>query len=120
MTYDKNNIFAKILRGELPCTKVYEDEFALAFHDIHPDAPVHVLVVPKQEFISFNDFAEKADPAFMQGFWKAVRETSNLLKLAESGYRLVANHGPDAMQAVPHFHVHILGGRKLGKLLPEG
>ncbi len=118
MSYDSSNIFAKILRGEIPCKKVYEDDFALAFHDIQPEAPVHVLVVPKGEFVSFNDFAERAKPEFIAGYMAAVQKTSALLGVVENGYRLITNHGADASQSVPHFHVHILGGKQLGKLLP--
>jgi histidine triad (HIT) family protein len=117
MDYDRNNIFAKILRGELPCDKVYEDEFALAFHDIHPDAPVHVLVIPKGEYVSFHDFAQ-APVAMVAGFFKAVATVAQNLGLEDNGYRLITNKGGDASQFVFHFHVHILGGRKLGKLLP--
>ena len=117
MTYDRNNIFAKILRGEIPCKKLYEDQFALAFEDIAPSAPVHALVVPKGEFISFNDFASKADADFMQGFWQAVQEVARQTGVSETGYRLITNHGAEASQTVHHFHVHILGGMPMGRLL---
>ena len=119
MLYDKNNIFARILRGELPCKKVYEDEHAFAFYDIHPEAPVHVLVVPKGEYISLHDFATKAPKTTVAGFFDSVTKVAAKLNLEESGYRIVSNHGPNASQSVPHFHVHILGGRPLGKLLPH-
>lgn len=119
MTYDKNNIFAKIIRGELPSNKVYEDEFAFAMHDIKPDAPVHVLVLPKGEYVSFDDFAQHASPDFMKGYFAAIRKVAAQLGLQEGGYRLITNHGKDAFQSVFHFHVHILGGRGLGKLLPD-
>ena len=112
-SYDRNNIFAKILRGEAPCTKVYEDEFALAFKNIHPAAPVHVLVVPKGEYVSNADFCASAPDALIAGFWRAVGRTAAALGLDESGYRLVANHGADANQVVFHFHVHIIGGRHI-------
>lgn len=118
MNYDRNNIFARILRGEVPCDKLYEDGYALAFRDAAPAAPEHALVLPKGEYVSFDDFAGKADAAAVAGFFSAVRKTAELLRLNESGYRLVANHGADASQSVPHFHVHILGGRPLGGLLP--
>lgn len=118
MTYDPTNIFARILRGELPCNKVYEDDFAFAFHDIHPDAPVHVLVIPKGEYASFHDFALNAPASLVSGFWKAVAHTAEQLGLEKGGYRIISNHGANALQAVFHFHVHILGGRGLGKLLP--
>jgi histidine triad (HIT) family protein len=119
MAYDKNNIFAKILRGEIPCQKVYEDKFALAFNDIAPDAPVHVLVVPKGEYVSFHDFSVNATPEFMKGFFTAVQKVAQQLNLEQSGYRIISNHGPDASQSVPHFHVHILGGRPLGRLVQK-
>jgi histidine triad (HIT) family protein len=112
--YDRNNIFARILRGELPCTKVYEDEFALAFQNIHPQTPVHVLVVPKGDYISSTDFFATAPAALIAGFWRAVGHTAAALGLEEPGYRLAANHGPDANQIVFHFHVHIMGGRNMG------
>jgi histidine triad (HIT) family protein len=102
--YDRTNIFAKILRGEAPCTKVYEDEYALAFDNIHPAAPIHVLVVPKGEYVSNADFCAAAPDALIAGFWRAVGRTAALL---------VANHGPDANQLVFHFHVHIIGGRHM-------
>ncbi len=117
MSYDPQNIFARILRGEIPCRKVYEDAHALAFHDVAPAAPVHVLVVPKGEFRSFNDFMHH-DAAEVGRFFQAVKKVAAELGLVESGYRLITNHGADASQSVPHFHVHILGGRPLGELLP--
>jgi diadenosine tetraphosphate (Ap4A) HIT family hydrolase len=111
--YDRDNVFARILRGEAPCTKVYEDEFALAFNNIHPRTPIHVLVVPKGEYISHADFSTKAPVSLVAGFWRAVARTAETLGLMEKGYRLIANHGPDANQIVFHFHVHILGGERL-------
>ncbi|MCW5745109.1 MAG: histidine triad nucleotide-binding protein [Alphaproteobacteria bacterium] len=113
MVYDRNNIFARILRGELPCKKVYEDEFALAFHDINPLAPVHVLVVPKGEYISNVDFSADAPDAQVVGFWRAVGKVAKQLGLEAEGYRIVANHGPQGGQLVFHFHVHIFGGRQM-------
>lgn len=118
MTYDSNNVFAKILRGEIPCRKVHENEFVLAFEDIAPAAPVHVLVIPKGEYESFNDFSARASMEEVKGFFASVQTIAAKLGLAEGGYRLITNHGPDAAQSVPHFHVHILGGRSLGPLLP--
>ncbi len=118
MAYDSNNVFAKILRGEIPCKKVYEDEFALAFHDIAPDAPVHVLVVPKIDCVSFDDFSQIASAEFMKEFFSSVQKVAKELGLQENGYRIITNHGPDASQTVHHFHVHILGGKNLGRLLP--
>lgn len=117
MAYDPNNIFAKILRGEIPCKKVYEDDFALAFHDIAPDAPVHVLVIPKIDCISFDDFVQTASAEFIRGYFCAVQKVAADLRLQKSGYRIVTNHGDDALQTVKHFHVHILGGAKLGGLV---
>src|SRR5690349_13825251 len=111
MAYDSGNIFAKILRGEIPCKKVHEDEFALAFEDIAPAAPVHVLVVPKGEYISFNDFSARASKEEVKGFFSSVQTVAEKLGLVENGYRLISNHGPDASQTVHHFHVHVLGGR---------
>ncbi|MFI5001397.1 MAG: HIT domain-containing protein [Reyranellales bacterium] len=111
--YDRNNIFARILRGEAPCAKVYEDEFALAFDNIHPQAPVHVLVVPKGEYVSHADFSALAPPELILGFWRAVGRVARDLGLDEPGYRIVANHGPDANQVVFHFHVHVIGGRRM-------
>lgn len=118
MIYDTQNIFAKIIRGEVPCNKVYEDEFAFAFHDIKPEAPVHVLVLPKGEFISFDDFAQHSSAEQVQGFFAAIQKIAVQLGVVESGYRLITNHGVDASQSVFHFHVHILAGKSLGHLLP--
>lgn len=119
MAYDSNNIFAKILRGEIPCKKIYEDEYALAFHDISPKAPVHALVIPKGSYVSHADFSEKASDAEIVGFERAVGKVARDVKLAASGYRIIANAGANAHQEVPHYHVHILGGRALGPMLVE-
>ncbi len=116
--YDPGNVFARILRGELPCRKVYEDEYALAFHDINPQAPVHVLVIPRTPHVSLADFATGAPPATVAGFFAAVTHVARELGLEAPGYRILANMGHDAHQEVPHFHVHIFGGRKLGPMLP--
>ena len=116
-TYDDNNIFAKILRGEIPNNTVYEDEHALAFHDIAPQAPVHVLVIPKGKYISMADFTAKASDEEIVGFFRAVGKTAEVLGLPEPGYRLLANHGPHSHQEVPHLHVHIFGGKHVGPLL---
>ena len=118
MAYDRNNVFARILRGEIPCRKQYEDEHVLAFHDINPQAPVHVLVIPKGDYVSLDDFSAKASPVELVALVRAVGSVARALGVAESGYRILANHGPDAHQEVPHFHVHIFGGRKLGRMLP--
>ncbi len=117
MAYDPNNIFARILRGELPCNKVYEDDHALAFHDIAPQAPVHVLVIPKGDYISQDDFAAKAPDALVAGFYRAVGTVARDLGLVEAGYRFLANTGVDAHQEVAHFHVHIFAGRDLGRMI---
>ncbi|MFQ5347583.1 MAG: histidine triad nucleotide-binding protein [Rhodothalassiaceae bacterium] len=117
MAYDPDNIFARILRGEIPAKTVYENAFALAFHDINPQAPVHVLVIPKGAYVSFDDFAGNASDAEIAGFFRAVRAVAEKLGVAETGYRLLANHGANAHQEVPHFHVHIFGGRPLGPML---
>jgi len=117
MSYDPQNIFAKILRGEIPCNKVYEDEYTLAFHDIAPQAPVHVLVIPKGPYVSHDDFSEKASEAEIAGLARAVGHVARELGLEASGYRLIANHGNDGGQEVPHYHVHICGGGRLGRML---
>jgi histidine triad (HIT) family protein len=117
MAYDETNIFARILRGEVPCNKVYEDDYALAFHDIRPLAPVHILVIPKGPYVTLEDMTRGADAAFVGGFFKAVAETARIVGVAETGYRILANNGRDAHQEVMHFHVHIFGGRALGGML---
>jgi diadenosine tetraphosphate (Ap4A) HIT family hydrolase len=117
--YDDTNIFARILRGELPCKRVYEDDVALAFHDIHPRAPVHVLVIPKTPHVSLADFTASATPEQIAGFFAAVGRVAKQLNLEEPGYRILANMGPHGHQEVPHFHVHIFGGRPLGPMVVE-
>ena len=119
MAYDDSNIFAKILRGELPCNKVYEDEYTLAFHDIDPQAPVHVLVIPKGKYISFNDFSATASDEELAGFDRAVGQITRELGLIEGGYRILANHGEAAGQLVPHYHLHIFGGGNLGAMIAK-
>lgn len=120
MAYDENNIFAKILRGEIPCKKVYEDDFALAFHDINPQAPVHVLVIPKGPYVSMADFTAHAPDELVVGFMRAVGKTADELGLVEPGYRTLANAGEHAHQEVPHLHIHIFGGKPLGPMLIKG
>jgi diadenosine tetraphosphate (Ap4A) HIT family hydrolase len=115
--YDEQNIFARILRGEIPCKRVAEDDFTLAFHDINPQAPVHVLVIPKGPYVSFADFSAKASEAEIAGFFRAVGRVAHDLGVETPGYRLLANMGPDSNQEVPHFHVHILAGKNLGRML---
>jgi histidine triad (HIT) family protein len=117
MSYDSNNIFAKILRGEIPAKKVYEDEFAFAFHDINPKAPTHVLVIPKGPYATHNDFVASANPEEIAGFARAVAKVTQVTGVANTGYRLISNCGVDAHQEVPHYHVHILGGKALGPML---
>ena len=117
MVYDENNIFAHILRGEIPCAKIYEDEFALAFPDIRPQAPTHILVIPKGPYISAADFNAQASDEELAGFYRALAYVAREAGVEESGYRLICNVGPDSHQEVPHFHVHILAGRKLGHML---
>lgn len=115
--YDDQNVFARILRGELPCRKVYEDEWVLAFHDINPQAPLHVLIIPKGPYVSYADFSSTASEAEIVGFTRAVGEIARELGLERSGYRLLANMGPDSAQEVPHYHVHLFAGRPLGHML---
>lgn len=116
--YDTQNIFARILRNEIPCRKVFEDDWALAFHDINPQAPTHVLVIPKGAFCSFADFSAGASDAEIAGFFRAVGKIAKDLDLEAPGYRLLANMGADAGQEVPHFHVHLFAGRPLGRMIP--
>jgi diadenosine tetraphosphate (Ap4A) HIT family hydrolase len=115
--YDENNIFAKILRGEIPSRRVYEDDYAVAFHDIAPQAPVHVLVIPRGPYVSLADFTAKATDAEIAGFWRAVGKVARDLGLESSGYRALANMGPNSGQEVPHLHVHLFGGRPLGRMI---
>jgi diadenosine tetraphosphate (Ap4A) HIT family hydrolase len=117
MAYDENNIFAKILRGEIPCDKVYEDDFALAFHDINPQTPVHVLVIPKGPYVSSDDFFAEASDAEIAGFMRAVGKVARDMGTVADGYRILANHGPDAHQEVPHFHIHLFAGKDLGRMI---
>ena len=115
--YDDSNIFARILRGEIPCTRVYEDAHALAFHDINPLAPTHVLIIPKGSYVSWDDFSGRASEAEIAGFVRAVGAVARQLGLVEPGYRLLANTGPASGQEVPHLHVHLFAGRGLGPML---
>lgn len=117
MSYDSGNVFAKILRGEIPAKKIYEDEFAVAFPDMAPNAPTHVLVIPKGEYARYDDFIATATDAQIAGFFKAVRTVAN--QLGVDAYRLITNNGEAVGQSVHHFHVHILGGKKLGKLIAD-
>jgi histidine triad (HIT) family protein len=119
MPYDRDNIFARILRGEVPCRKVYEDQHVLAFHDINPQSPVHILVIPKGAYVSLDDFAAAASDAEIVAFTRAIGRIARDHGVAETGYRVLANHGSDAHQEVPHLHVHIFGGRFLGRMLAK-
>jgi diadenosine tetraphosphate (Ap4A) HIT family hydrolase len=117
LPYDEANIFARILRGELPCNKVYEDDYALAFHDINPQAPVHILVIPRGPYVSWDDFSARAPAGEIAGFVRAVGHVARDQGLVAPGYRLLANTGKSSGQEVPHLHVHIFGGRPLGPML---
>ena len=117
--YDDSNIFARILRGEIPNKTVYEDEWALAFHDINPQTPVHVLIIPKGKYCAFADFSAQASDAEIAGFTRAVGVVARQLGLEAAGYRILANLGEHGGQEVPHFHVHLFGGRPLGRMVPS-
>ena len=118
--YDSGNIFARILRDEIPSRRVYEDEWAVAFHDIAPQAPVHVLVIPRGPYVALADFVAEGTEAEVAGFWRAVGRVAQELGLAAPGYRVLANKGLHAGQEVPHFHVHVFGGGPLGAMLVKG
>lgn len=118
MAYDTNNVFAKIIRKEIPADVVYSDDYVLAFHDIAKAAPNHIIVIPKGHYVSFDDFVRDAGVDEIAGFWKKVQNIAKEQGLDKTGYRILTNHGKNASQSVPHFHVHILGGRPLGALLP--
>ena len=121
MSYDSQNIFAKILRGEIPCDKVYEDEHVLAFNDINPQTPTHVLVIPKGAYVSFADFSAEASPEEIAAFVRAAGKIARDLGVEADGYRILANTGRDAHQEVPHFHLHIFAGENLGRMIkPAG
>jgi diadenosine tetraphosphate (Ap4A) HIT family hydrolase len=117
LPYDETNIFARILRGELPCSKVYEDDHVLAFNDIRPMAPTHVLVIPKGAYVSWDDFSERGSDEEIAAFVRAVGRIAREAGLVAPGYRLLANVGPASGQEVPHLHVHIFAGRPLGPML---
>ncbi len=117
MTYDSNNVFAKIIRGEIPAQKIYEDDLVLAFNDISKASPTHILVIPKGEYLDFFDFTSKAQPEEISHFFIKVNEVVKLAKAEKSGFRLISNMGKDANQSVAHFHVHILAGKNLGPLI---
>jgi len=118
LPYDDTNIFARILRDEIPSKRVYEDEFAIAFHDINPQAPVHLLVIPRGPYVSWDDFTAKASDTEVAGFMRAVGAVAREAGLVEPGYRLLANIGGHGHQEVPHLHVHIFGGRQFREMIP--
>ena len=121
MNYDKNNIFAKILRGEIPCKKIYEDEYVLAFYDINPQKKIHALVIPKGEYVNLDDFSSNASEKEMAALIKGVGIVAKKLGISETvkgeGYRSLVNVGPNGGQEVPHLHFHIFGGEKVGKMV---
>ena len=117
MAYNDQNIFAKILRGDIPCDKVYENDYALAFRDIAPQTPVHVLVIPKGPYVSYVEFSEQASDAELAGFMRAVGAVAAELGIAEAGSRILSNQGDDGNQEVPHFHLHMLAGKNLGRMI---
>ena len=117
MSYDENNIFAKILRGEIPCSKVYEDDHVLAFNDINPQTPTHVLVIPKGPYASFDEFSAEASAEEIAAFVRAAGKIARDLGAVESGYRVLANTGRDGHQEVPHFHLHLFAGKDLGRMI---
>jgi histidine triad (HIT) family protein len=117
MTYDPTNIFARILRGEIPCDKVYEDDHVLAFRDINPQTPTHVLVVPKGAYVSFADFSREASAEEIAALVRAVGKIAKDEGVEGPGYRILSNHGRDAHQEVPHFHMHVFAGKDLGRMI---
>ena len=117
--YDADNIFAKILRGDIPCKQVYRDEWSLAFHDINPQAPTHILVIPTGAYVSWDDFSARGSADEIAGFVRAVGHVAREAGLVEPGYRLLANIGQHGHQEVPHLHVHLFGGRQMGQMLPR-
>ena len=117
--YDDQNIFAKILRGEIPNSTVFESEHALAFRDIAPAAPTHVLVIPKGPYVSMDHFTQEASEAELVDFMRAIGEVCRLEDVSEAGFRAISNTGVHGVQEVPHLHVHIIGGRPLGRMLPQ-
>lgn len=115
--YDPDNIFARILRGEVPCKKIFENDHALSFHDINPQAPVHALVIPKGAYVDMDDFSTNASVEKIAALFRAVGETAHELGIVEQGYRILSNCGINGGQEVPHLHIHIFGGRPLGRMI---
>jgi len=120
MAYDPNNVFARILRGDIPCKKILETEHSLAFHDIAPQTPIHALVIPKGAYVSMDDFSAKASDAELADFTRTVGQVARQLGADADGYRILANCGANANQEVPHLHIHIFGGRRLGRMIDKG
>jgi diadenosine tetraphosphate (Ap4A) HIT family hydrolase len=118
-SYDDNNIFAKILRGDIPCNKCDEDEFTLSFHDIAPQAPVHVLVIPKGRYVDYSDFAANASAAEIVAFNAAIHRVAEKTGISKTGYRIISNIGSDGHQEVPHLHMHVVGGAPTGPMLTK-
>jgi len=114
MAYDINNVFAKILRGEIPCDKVYEDDKVLAFHDVQPQKKVHILIIPKNAYENVSEFSENASDDEIIALMRAVPKVAKLVGLNKDGYRLISNCGPHSHQEVPHLHIHLLGGEPVG------
>ena len=117
MAYDDQNIFAKILRREIPCDKIFENDHALAFWDINPQAPIHVLVIPKGPYVSYADFSNQASDAELAGFMRAVGAVAKKLGVLDAGSRILSNQGKEGHQDVPHFHLHLFAGRNLGRMI---
>ena len=119
MAYDKNNIFAKILRGEIPCKKIYENDFVLSFHDINPQKKIHALVIPKGSYVDLDDFSKNAKEKEITELFTAISHVAELLKVSstEGGYRALSNIGKNGGQEVPHLHFHIFGGENVGKMV---
>ena len=120
MTYNDNNIFAKVLRGEIPCKKIYEDEFVLSFYDINPQKKIHALIIPKGKYIDLDDFCRNASTDEMVGMFKGIEKVSKKLGISMGsgkGYRALSNIGTDGGQEVPHLHFHLFGGEKVGKMV---
>tara|TARA_B100000674_G_C37664142_1_gene833935 strand:+ start:205 stop:555 length:351 start_codon:yes stop_codon:yes gene_type:complete len=114
--YDKNNIFAKILRNEIPCNKVHEDEHSLFFNDINPQAKIHILGIPKKPCVDYFDFISKSDDKTITSFFNSVNLVIEKMAIAKEGFRIISNSGENGGQEVPHFHIHILAGEKLGQI----
>ncbi len=119
MAYDKNNVFAKILRGEIPCTAIDEDEHTLSFADINPQAPVHILVIPKGPYTDWSHFTVNASGEEITAFVRAINRVANIMGISKTGYRVISNIGFDGHQEVPHLHMHVLGGAPIGHLVAQ-